>query len=236
MGFAAAARLLGRHPSVLSRHVAALEAWLGIRLLERSTRRVSATEAGARYYDKVREALRLMRDAENEARAMAKIPSGLLRLTLPTAFGRSWLAPTRRVLCASPAYLARSAPLRQPDDLQRADCLMFTPMASHPIWHLQQDSVKRAVRAAAPYASDDADALIAAALAGLGVMLAADWLVAGELKDGRLVEVLPDWRVQGKPGVFLLRASRQHASAKTRVFCDWASDLFSASPWWVGPK
>lgn len=280
--FAAAARALGRDPSVLSRHVAALEARLGIRLLERSTRRVSATEAGGRYYRKLQDALRLMRDAEDEARSMADHPSGLLRVTVPTAFGRRWvapalsgflqkypavrldvgftdrhvdiigegfdvairigsmadsqllsvrLAPTRRVLCAAPAYLARISPLRQPEDLRRVDCLMFTPMASHPVWHLHRDRSRRAVRVGGPLATDDIDTLIVAAQAGLGVLMAADWLVAAELRDGRLVEVLSDWQVQGEAGVFQLRASKQHASAKTRVFCEWMQTWFATVPW-----
>ncbi len=96
--FTAAGRQLGRDGSVVSRRVAAMEARLGIRLLERSTRRVSATQIGARYRDHMRAALELMRDAENQARAMASEPSGLLRLAVPSAFGRQWLAPALPVL------------------------------------------------------------------------------------------------------------------------------------------
>lgn len=280
--FAAAGRTLSRDPSVLSRHVAALERQLGIRLLERSTRRVSATATGARYYDKVSEALRLLREAEHEARATAETPSGLLRVTLPTAFGRRWvapalplflqqypevridatlsdrhadliddgfdvairigtmpdsqlvsrqLAPTRRVLCAAPAYLSRVAPLRRPEDLQRVNCLLFTPMASHPVWHFQQNGMHRAVRVDGQLATDDIDTLIGAAVAGAGVLVAADWLVADELDQGRLVEVLDDWQVQGEAGVFLVRASKLHEAARTRVFCDWIIDHLAAIPW-----
>jgi len=280
--YAAGARALGRDASVLSRRIAALEASLGIRLLERSTRRVSTTEAGAQYYDKIRQAMRLIRDAEDEARTRAAEPSGTLRLTLPTAFGRRWvapmlpdflkrhpaiqieatyddryadliaeeydlalrighladsglvsrrLAPTRRLLCAAPAYLREAAPLRDPDDLRRADCLTFTPMSTHPVWHFAQGDRAQAVRVAGRMASDDIDALIAAALAGCGVLMAADWLVAQELRDRRLVKVLSDWDVRGEDGVFLLRPSRTHASAKVRAFGDWLAQRFAVPPW-----
>lgn len=280
--YAAGARALGRDPSVLSRRIAALEASLGIRLLERSTRRLATTEAGAAFYAKIRQAMRLIRDAEDEARTQATAPSGLLRLTLPTAFGRRWvapmlpdflkqypavqieatyddryadliaeeydlalrigqladsglvsrkLAPTRRVLCAAPAYLRDIAPLRHPDDLRRADCLTFTPMSTHPVWHFLHAGQPHAVRVAGRMASDDIDALIAAALAGCGVLMAADWLVAELLRDGRLVEVLPAWQVCGEDGVFLLRPSRPHTAAKVRAFGDWLAGRLAVAPW-----
>jgi DNA-binding transcriptional LysR family regulator len=69
---------------------------------------------------------------------------------------------------------------------------MFTPMASHPVWHMQKNKITRAIRVDGQFASDDIDTLIAAALADAGVVVAADWLVASELKDGRLIEVLGD--------------------------------------------
>jgi len=91
--FTAGARALGKDPSVVSRHIAALETRLGIRLLERSTRRVATTEAGALYYDKINHAMQLISAAEQEVQTMASAASGLLRLALPTAFGRRWIAP-----------------------------------------------------------------------------------------------------------------------------------------------
>lgn len=274
--------MLGRNASVLSRHVAALEAHLGIRLLERSTRRVATTEAGARYHAKISEAAQLIRAAELEAQTLAASPSGLLRLTVAATFGRRWIAPllpaflkaypavqinvsyldryvdiiaeemdvavrigdmadsrlfsrrlagTHRVLCAAPAYLREAAPVNAVDDLRRVDCLMFTPMSTHPIWHFEHGKQKRAVPVAGRMASDDIAALIVAAVAGCGVLMAADWLVADELRDGRLVEVLPDWRVAGEDGVFLLRPSRQHAPAKVRVFSEWLMRHFVDAPW-----
>jgi len=99
--FTAAGRKLGRDGSVISRRVAALETRLGIRLLERSTRRVSATEAGARLQARIGEAHEILRVAEDEARSMAQTPTGLLRISLPAGFGRRWVAPRL------PEFLAR---------------------------------------------------------------------------------------------------------------------------------
>lgn len=92
-GFAPAARVLNRDASVLSRRVSALERRLGVRLLERTTRRVTPTEAGRRFADRARMALTLLADAEREAADAGAVPQGTLRLSLPEAFGRLWVAP-----------------------------------------------------------------------------------------------------------------------------------------------
>ncbi|MFK0033249.1 MULTISPECIES: LysR family transcriptional regulator [Pseudomonas] len=90
--FAAAGRLLERHPTVLSKRLSALEARLGIRLVERSTRQLRFTDEGERLVAKVREANRLIAEAEQEAAEGAVAVRGRLRLALPAAMGRRWLS------------------------------------------------------------------------------------------------------------------------------------------------
>ncbi|HUH56510.1 MAG TPA: LysR family transcriptional regulator, partial [Rhodanobacter sp.] len=92
-GFAAAARVLGRDPSVISRRVDALETRLGVRLLARTTRRITVTEAGAAYHRRVQAILGELAAAEVEASDGATTPHGLLRLSLPAAFARRCIAP-----------------------------------------------------------------------------------------------------------------------------------------------
>ncbi|SQF98296.1 LysR family transcriptional regulator [Paucimonas lemoignei] len=92
-GFSAAARRLDLAPSSVTRMIDALEAQLGAVLLNRSTRQVTVTEAGAHYYDQARKVL------EDVARADAMImdrgdqPVGQLRVCLPVEFGRRLIAP-----------------------------------------------------------------------------------------------------------------------------------------------
>ena len=90
--FAAAGRQLERHPTVLSKRLSALEARLGIRLVERSTRQLRFTDEGERLVAKVREANRLIAEAEQEAAEGAATVRGRLRLALPSAMGRRWLS------------------------------------------------------------------------------------------------------------------------------------------------
>lgn len=92
-GFTDAARKMGISKSAISKHVSSLEARLGARLLNRTTRRVSPTEIGLAYYDR---ALRVLNDA-GEADAlvssMQSDPSGLLRISVATDFGVNHLSP-----------------------------------------------------------------------------------------------------------------------------------------------
>jgi DNA-binding transcriptional LysR family regulator len=92
-GIAAAARALGRDPSVISRRLDALEQRLGARLLSRTTRRVAVTEVGAAYLQRVQGILSELSEADVQASSGAATPQGLLRLSLPAAFAQRWIAP-----------------------------------------------------------------------------------------------------------------------------------------------
>lgn len=91
--FAAAARQLDMAPSMVSRAVAALEAELGVRLLQRSTRQLSLSDAGAAYYEQVRSVLDGLERASDEARASTGEVRGTVRLTTTVAFGQVLVVP-----------------------------------------------------------------------------------------------------------------------------------------------
>ena len=92
-GFAAAGRMLGRDPSVISRRVDALEGRLGVRLLARTTRQVALTEAGGAYLRRVQAILAELASAEAEVAEAAAAPRGVLRLSFPSKFARLWISP-----------------------------------------------------------------------------------------------------------------------------------------------
>jgi DNA-binding transcriptional LysR family regulator len=91
--FSAAAKVLERHPSVLSKRISSLEMRLGVRLVERTTRAVRFTDAGARFVENIRAAARLIQEAQSEALQDSSEIQGTLRLSLPSALGRMWLSP-----------------------------------------------------------------------------------------------------------------------------------------------
>jgi DNA-binding transcriptional LysR family regulator len=92
-GFSAAARRLGVATSSVTRLVDALESELGTTLLNRSTRQVSLTEAGARYYARARDIFDALEEADASVADRGDEPVGVLRLCLPVEFGRRVIAP-----------------------------------------------------------------------------------------------------------------------------------------------
>jgi DNA-binding transcriptional LysR family regulator len=91
--FASVARTRGVEPSQVSRAVAQLEDSLGFRLFQRTTRRLSLTEAGATYLQKADTLLEGLEQARNEALAISARPAGVLRLSASVAFGTVWIVP-----------------------------------------------------------------------------------------------------------------------------------------------
>lgn len=98
--FARAADRLTLSTSAVSRHVADLERHLGARLLQRSTRRLSLTETGAAYYERCRQILADVDEAESLAADAEARPHGLLRVSLPHSFGLAYVAPLLPDFCA----------------------------------------------------------------------------------------------------------------------------------------
>src|SRR6201993_4508666 len=97
--FSAAAREQGTGQPNVSRHIAALEQRLGTRLLHRSTRRLTLTPEGERYYAEARRVLDAVDEAEANARG-EDVPRGLLRVACPTSLGRPFILPRIKVLLA----------------------------------------------------------------------------------------------------------------------------------------
>ncbi|HEX5685851.1 MAG TPA: LysR substrate-binding domain-containing protein [Ideonella sp.] len=92
-GFTAAAKAAGLTAPAVSRSVARLEARLGVRLFQRTTRQVRLTDAGRRYYEQCRQALGQLTEAERELAGAQQSPAGLVRLSLPTSYGHCRILP-----------------------------------------------------------------------------------------------------------------------------------------------
>jgi DNA-binding transcriptional LysR family regulator len=97
--FAGAARDFGLSPAMVSKHVQALEARLGARLLNRTTRRLSLTEIGRGYYQRARQILADLEEADRAASDLQAAPRGVLKVNAPFSFG------IRHVASAIAAYL-----------------------------------------------------------------------------------------------------------------------------------
>ncbi|HWA19953.1 MAG TPA: LysR family transcriptional regulator [Devosia sp.] len=92
-GFSSAARQHGRSKALLSKYVTDLEDYLGVRLMNRTTRKLSLTEAGEAYYREASQLLQQLDDLDNSILDQTAAPRGLLRVSAPRNFGEMILAP-----------------------------------------------------------------------------------------------------------------------------------------------
>ncbi|MGB4116091.1 MAG: LysR family transcriptional regulator [Polaromonas sp.] len=91
--FTAAANVAGLTPAAVSRSVSRLEQRLGVQLLVRTTRRVRLTDGGQAYFDRCRQALGELMEAECEAAGDQRLPSGVVRISVPTSYGHYRILP-----------------------------------------------------------------------------------------------------------------------------------------------
>lgn len=273
-----AARRLRRSAPAITRALAALEERVGARLVERTTRRLSATEAGRALAEESRALL----SAYDEAVAdISPAPvRGLLRITAPVQFGRRHVAPlvteflrkfpqsqvelvlhdryldlitegldvavrigaladssllvrrvgeVRRLVVASPDYLARRGTPTKPAELAHHDTIFSTSTWGPLEWRFGSRGRTTVVRLAPRLLVDDVEARLAAARAGHGVVRVLSYQVADDLRAGKLVRLLRAFEPPSLP-VQLVAASRAHMPPKIRAFLDLAAERLTALP------
>lgn len=142
------------------------------------------------------------------------------------------LAPVRRVVCASPAYLkARGVPAA-PDDLKAHDCLCYSNVAlSHEWRFITADGRPWPVEVKGRLSANNGDALKAAALRGLGLVILPTFIAGSDLQAGTLVTVLDQFVPQDLTVNAVYPHSR-HLSPKVRAFVDFLAALFGPQPYW----
>lgn len=281
-GFSAAARELGLSKSAVSKQVSALEDKLGARLLHRTTRRMSLTEAGAALLERGRRVLAEAEEAEALVGALQAEPRGTLRVNAPMTFGTMHLGPAisdflalhgavtvdlglddrfidlvdegwdvairigrladsslvarklaaaRRVIVASPGYLAaRGAPQRL-DDLLRHDCLCYSYMTAGEEWRFDGPDGEESVRVVGRLHANNGEILRAAVCAGAGIATLPTFICGPDIASGRLVRVLPQYEVRGS-GIYAVWPPGRHLTAKVRAFVDFLAERFGPVPPW----
>jgi DNA-binding transcriptional LysR family regulator len=123
------------------------------------------------------------------------------------------------VVCAAPDYLRRRGEPATPDDLFEQDCLGFSDVPGVAEWSFQEGAARRAVRISTRLCANDLDALVRAALAGVGLVRVPSWQVAHFLADGRLRVVLEAYQRPPTPLSILTLRNRLRLP-KVRVFVD----------------
>jgi len=124
-----------------------------------------------------------------------------------------------RIVCAAPAYLERRGAPRAPEELARHDCIRFTDLTPGREWPFVAGEVERRVKVSGPLATNNGDVAIAAAEAGLGLVMVLGYQVEAQLARGQLVRVLREFEPPPSP-VQAVYPSGRLVPAKLRVFLD----------------
>lgn len=278
----AAARQLGCSPASVSRALNALEDALGVKLLNRSSRNISLTDAGELYLQRIEGVLHDVQEAREAVVELGQVPRGVLhvhaRMTvgvhhvvsaLPEFLARypavsvnltlsderldlvdhkidvaihsgamedsaliaRTLATSPRFVVASPEYLERHSPPVSPRDLGAHKCLTYRFDLGVPVWRLARDGGEEEARLESYLQSNNGDVLRLAALKGLGLALLPEWQISEELRSGRLVRVLSEYRVGHghlpfDNVLYAVYQPTRHLSPKVRAFVDYLAGLF----------
>ena len=145
------------------------------------------------------------------------------------------LAPMRRLVCASPAYLERRGRPATPLDLLQHNCLTVASGPPPPDWWCFAGVNRNAVLPVrGNLRTDDIDVLLQAAVGGVGIVHLASWLVSGMVASGRLVNLFPDARAPGKDSsaIHAVRLPGRSHGAKARLFIAHLRNAFGDPPYW----
>ncbi|MGX5842495.1 LysR family transcriptional regulator [Mesorhizobium sp. ArgA1] len=271
--FARAADALGLSRSGVSRAVSRLEARVGVRLLDRTTRAVALTDEGRRLYAEVAPLLSGIEDAVTVTSGTSIAVRGRLRVNVDAFFSRLLLTPhiheflalypdlslelvardqlgdlvgegfdiairfgtppvsslvarklsdTRTVTVAAPAYLEDYGHPQVPSDLVNHACIQVRDsLTGQPIeeWRFRRNNEIVDVRTTGRLMVTEFGTMLGACLGGVGIARIKAVGVQHLIRQGALVEVLPDWLGESFP-LYALYPSRHLPAAKVRAFID----------------
>jgi DNA-binding transcriptional LysR family regulator len=142
------------------------------------------------------------------------------------------IAPNARFLCAAPEYLARRPAPTTPDALADHDCIVLRENQEDvTLWRMRRNRSEVAVRVPPTLWSNDGEVVKQWALMGQGIMLRSEWDVAQDLAAGRLVRVLPEWKLPDAD-VVVLSEQRTGLPARVRLFLAFLQERFKPRPPW----
>lgn len=284
----AAARSVGLSPTMVTRHLDAVEERLGIRLFQRSTRRMVRTEEGQTYLDFAQHILAEIKTGEDALMRRRVEAEGLLRLSAPLSFGVRYIAPlmadfaalhpkvrvelglndrvvdlaeegwdvgvrigrlsdsaliTRKLaafhmmLCASPTYIAAHGLPSIPADLSAHQCLGYT-LASDVGMSKWTFGANRDIRIpiTGGFHANNGDALVAAAIAGLGIIYQPTFIAAEAVRRGDLIAFGQNWGLLDPGAVYVLYPRLRSMPSKVRAMVDFLVTAFADPPIWASPR
>jgi DNA-binding transcriptional LysR family regulator len=137
------------------------------------------------------------------------------------------IAPNRRLLCASPAYLARHGEPKAPRELARHPCIGIRQgEEAYGTWRLTSGRGKNArtevVKTRGTLTTNDGEIAVNWALEGHGILMRAEWDIERYLKNGRLVQVLPQYATPDAD-IYAVYPQRHQRAARVRAFVEFVA-------------
>ncbi|PNH82059.1 LysR family transcriptional regulator [Vibrio diazotrophicus] len=271
---------LSLSPAVASSHINKLEESLGVRLVHRTTRKVSITAEGRAFLPYAEEVLASVEAAKGAVGVGHSNPTGTLRVTAPASFGRMHLipamngfmqrypelniefrfsdsiidmveggfdvairaaelkdsslvarklAPDRRIVVASPAYLNQFGAPEKPQDLVNHQCINLIGLDN---WTFKTNEGGVSVKTSGQLRCDNGDAMRDATTGGLGISINSIWSVYKQLKSGELVEILQDYPLAMEANIWAVYPSSRLIALKVRAFIDYFSEYYGQPAYW----
>ncbi len=146
------------------------------------------------------------------------------------------LAPNRRIACASPDYLARHGRPATPADLLGHNCLTFaSPLPRTDWWCFPEVNNGKALPVSGTLRTDDVDSILQAAIAGVGILHLANWMVGEALAAGQLVALFDGERApraRSNSAIHALRMPGRSHPVKAKLFIGHLQQYFASLPQW----
>jgi DNA-binding transcriptional LysR family regulator len=280
---AAAAREINVTASAVTQRLQQLEARLGVRLVDRSTRNMCLTDEGQLLAEEGAAICEQNDILFEKLKARQGIVAGHLRINAPFGFGRRYLTPlvaqfqsdhpgvkvsltlldrisageahkaditfhigaladsslvrykigaNARILCASPSYIRRAGSPADPQSLARHQCLVLQENDEDVgLWKFSKGALQHSVRVDPILSSNDGEVVHQWALMGKGIMIRSEWDVAENIRRGKLVALLPQWKL-APADVIALVPQRKGMSARAKKFIEYAIRQFGPVPPW----
>lgn len=279
--FTKASQTLNLPRNTVTKHIQSLEIHLRVKLLNRTTRRISLTNDGTAYYERMVRVVDQWLEAESDLASAQARPHGRLRVDMGSTMATMLVLPAlpdfqrrypelqldigvsdrpvdllgdrvdcvirggalndpsliaRRlgslkfVTCATPGYLATHGTPSHPTDLETNHQMVRYFFAGTnrrlPVEFVKGDE-RISVDANYFVSVNDSNALLAAALAGMGVLQTLMFMAEAHFKSGALVQLLEDWSLEPNP-IYIVYSPNRHLSARVRVFVEWLVELFES--------
>ncbi|MGI4903586.1 MAG: LysR substrate-binding domain-containing protein, partial [Janthinobacterium lividum] len=138
------------------------------------------------------------------------------------------IASGRWIICASPEYLARAGTPETPEQLHTHNCLNFLPDSQRSIWSFKNGASSTKMEVKGSVGSNSAELLHSLALSGMGIARLLDFHVAGDVRSGRLVQVLEEFQTELIDPVYAIYPSKRHLNARVKALLEFLQERLGA--------